>query len=94
MKETIKEEAKIIEADNSIVKLSGELLKDARTSINENKAFSFPLAELSTLGAGVSSLIPAFNTVTQTATISMDGLLRVANAGPGQVLQIAKDGSY
>lgn len=34
---------------------------------------------LSLLGAGVSSLIPAFNTVTQTTSIATEGLFRVAN---------------
>ena len=63
---------------------------DARASINSNKTLSVPIAELSALGAGISSLIPAFNTVTQTTSIATDGLFRVANAAAGDTLKIAK----
>lgn len=78
---------------NSLVELTEDLLRDARASINNNKALSIPIAELSTLGAGVSSLVPAFNTITQTTTIATDGLYKVANATAGDVLKIAKDGN-
>lgn len=37
---------------------------DARKSIEKGKIISAPIEKLSLLGAGVSSLIPAFNTVT------------------------------
>lgn len=76
-----------------IVELSENLLANARANINSNKAFSFPIAELSTLGAGVSSLIPAFNTITQTTTMPSEGLYRIANATIGDTLKIAKDGN-
>ena len=78
---------------NGIVELTEGLLMDARASINNNKALSVPIAELSTLGAGVSSLVPAFNTITQTTTIATDGLYKVANATAGDVLKIANDGN-
>lgn len=52
------------------------------------------IAELSTLGAGVSSLIPALNTVTQTTSIAADGLYTIANAGVGDVLKAAKNGNF
>lgn len=55
---------------------------------------SVPIAELSTLGAGVSSLIPALNTVTQTTSIAADGLYTIANAGVGDVLKAAKNGNF
>lgn len=54
---------------------------------------SVPIAELATLGAGVSSLIPAFNTVTQTSTIATGGLFRIANAAAGDTLKMAKNGN-
>ena len=76
-----------------IVELSENLLANARANINSNKAFSFPIAELSTLGAGVSSLIPAFNTITQTTTMPSEGLYRIANATIGDTLKLAKDGN-
>lgn len=76
-----------------IVELSEILLADVRANINSKKTISLPIAKLSTLGAGVSSLIPAFNTVTQTTTIPSDGLYRIANAAAGDTLKIAKDGN-
>lgn len=78
---------------NGLVELTEGLLMDARASIDGNKALSVPIAELSTLGAGVSSLIPAFNTVTQTTSFATDGLFRVANAAAGDTLKIAKNGN-
>lgn len=82
-----------VSGKNGIVELTEGLLMDARASINNNKALSIPIAELSTLGAGVSSLVPAFNTITQTTTIATDGLYRVANAAAGDLLKIAKNGN-
>lgn len=41
-----------------------EIADDARTEKDEQKSLSIPVAELSTLGVGVSSLIPALRTVT------------------------------
>lgn len=76
-----------------IIELSENLLLDARTNISSNKSISFPIAKLSTLGIGVSSLIPAFNTVTQTTSITSNGLYRVANAAVGDSLKLAKDGT-
>lgn len=76
-----------------IVELTETLLIDARANINSKKSRSFPIAELSTLGAGVSSLIPAFSTVTQTSTIANEGLYRITNAAVGDVLKKAKDGN-
>ena len=94
---------KIIKIDNGdIAPVNGEkklmevaegLLLDARSSIENKKTMSMPIAELSTLGAGVSSLIPAFNTVTTTTTLAADGLFRVANQAAGDVLKMAKNGN-
>ncbi len=70
------------------------LLADARTALNRRDVLSVPIAELSTLGAGVSSLIPALNTVTQTTSIAADGLYTLANAGAGDVLKVAKNGNF
>ena len=86
-------ELETVSGENGLVELTENLLMDARTSINSNKALSVPIAELSALGAGVSSLIPAFNTVTQTTSIATDGLFRVANAAAGDTLKMAKNGN-
>lgn len=66
-----------VSGENELVELTVDLLTDARASINNQKMLSVPIAELATLGAGVSSLIPAFNTVTQTSTIATGGCLEL-----------------
>lgn len=76
-----------------IVELSESLLVDARKNIESKKTISFPIAELSTLGAGASSMLPIFNTITQTTTIPTQGLYRIANAAVGDTLKMAKDGN-
>lgn len=86
-------ELETVSGVNGLVELTEGLLMDVRASINSNKALSVPIAELSTLGAGVSSLIPAFNTVTQTTSVATDGLFRVVNAAAGDTLKIAKNGN-
>ena len=79
---------------NGIVGLSGEMLADARSMQLENVSYSVPIAQLSTLGAGVSSLFPAFRTATQTMAADVTGLYRLANAGVGDTLKVAKDGNF
>lgn len=74
----------------ALLDITQSLLADARTALNSSGVLSVPIAELSTLGAGVSSLIPALNTVTQTTSIAADGLYTIANAGVGDVLKAAK----
>lgn len=69
----------------ALLDITQSLLADARTALNSSGVLSVPIAELSTLGAGVSSLIPALNTVTQTTSIAADGLYTIANAGVGDV---------
>ena len=71
----------------ALLDITQSLLADARTALNSSGVLSVPIAELSTLGAGVSSLIPALNTVTQTTSIEADGLYTIANAGVGDVLK-------
>lgn len=77
----------------ALLDITQSLLADARTALNSSGVLSVPIAELSTLGAGVSSLIPALNTVTQTTSIAADGLYTIANAGVGDVLKAAKNGN-
>ena len=54
---------------------------DVRSELAEKATFNMPIAQLATLGAGVSSLIPALHTVTQTMPVNIQGLFRLANAG-------------
>mgnify|MGYP004627070115 CR=1 FL=1 len=47
----------------ALLDVTESLLADTRMDLNSRGVLSVPIAELSTLGAGVSSLIPALNTV-------------------------------
>lgn len=78
---------------DGLVELTDDLLEDARSSINSNKALSVPIGKLSTLGVAVSTLIPALNTVTQTTSFATNGLFRIANAVAGDTLKLAKNGN-
>lgn len=83
-----------VDEECALLEVTQDILMDARTTFDSKKYMSVPIAELATLGAGVSSLIPALNTVTQTTTIAMDGLYTLANAGVGDVLKVAKNGNF
>ena len=55
-----------MDGQNELQNLAKDLILDTKTDITKEKKISIPIAQLSTLGAGVSSLIPALHTVTQT----------------------------
>lgn len=82
------------QSDNELVDYVEELLIEARENeIPNGTSMLLPFAELTTLGAGVASLIPAFNTITQTTMTNAEGLYRIANNLKGYALQPAKDGT-
>ena len=86
--------SEIIRAENDLIEITEGILLDARTDISEKNTISMPIARLSTLGAGVSSLIPALRTVTQTTTVSTQGLYQLANAAVGDTLKVAKNNNF
>lgn len=77
-----------------MVAVSERMLADVRDSLNSSTTLSIPIAQISMLGAGVSSLIPALRTITQTTTVGTQGLYQLANAGVGDTLKIAKNGNF
>lgn len=79
--------------ENSLQNVTQSLLTDVHTALDNKEVMSVPIAELSSLGAGVSSLIRALNTVTTTTTLSADGLYQIANRATGDVLKMAKNGN-
>lgn len=79
--------------DTNVLELTGDLLADARADLTKGTTLSVPIAQLATLGAGVASLVPALNTVTQTISFDTSGLYRVANQAVGDTLKMAKNGS-
>lgn len=77
----------------NLAELSNEILLDTRDSIENKTAVTMPIAQLATLGAGAASLLPAFRTVTQTTTIGMNGLYKLANGAVGDELKKAANGN-
>lgn len=82
-----------VDESKDLMEITEGLLLDAKSSIENKKTMSVPIAELSTLGAGVASLVPAFNTVTTTTTFATDGLFTIANKVAGDTLKMAKNGN-
>ncbi len=77
---------------NNLISITDDVLLDVRADISQSKSLSMPIAQLSTLGAGVASLLPAFRTVAQTSTVAGEGLYLWVNKVDGDVLKTAKDG--
>lgn len=82
-----------IDESKDLMEITEGLLLDTKSSIENKKTMSVPIAELSALGAGVASLVPAFNTVTTTTTLATDGLFTIANKVAGDTLKMAKNGN-
>jgi hypothetical protein len=83
----------IVRNEQLLAEKTSGMLADVSAEMIRNQSLSMPIAQLATLGAGVSSLLPALRTVTQTTTITTDGLYRVANATEG-VLKASKGGEF
>lgn len=79
---------------NDLISITDNVLLDVRTDISQSKSLSMPIAQLSTLGAGVTSLLPAFRTITQTSSVAAEGLYRIPNAVIGDTLKAAKSGNF
>ncbi len=84
----------ILVAGTDLVEITDEMLLDARTGLTNSNTLTMPIAQLAILGAGVSSLLPALRTVTQTTTINTSGLYRLANAAVGDTLKVSKNGNF
>lgn len=79
---------------NDLVELTEHMLSDIRETTSNKHTLSVPVAELATLGACVSSLIPALSTITQTTSISGGKLYQLANEVVGDTLKQAADGNF
>ena len=82
------------ECNTNLTEIADGILFDAKAHIEDKPVISVPIAQLATLGAGVASLLPVFRTVTQTTTVHAEGLYRLANAGVGDALKVAKNGNF
>ena len=87
-------QTEIIKTESGIAESTWEMLTDIQTDYANKRTISIPMVELSSVGAGVSSVLPAFRSVTQTTSIDAHGLYRLANEQVGDVLKVAKDGNY
>lgn len=84
----------VASSDVELVEVTTGILADTRTDISTVSSLSMPITQLSTLGAGVASLLPALRTVTQTTTVNTQGLYRLANESVCDVLKVAKNGNF
>lgn len=84
----------LVESTENLTDVAESALSDLRTKSASKTVMSMPIAQLSTLGAGVSSLVPALRTVTHTTTVNVDGLYKLANAAVGDTLKVAKNGNF
>ena len=81
------------EDKKDLVARAEDMLNDVSRN-NPDKAFiTMPLSQLSSLAAGVATLLPAFRTVTESMNLGTETLYRVANAGIGDALKVAKNGN-
>lgn len=88
------QENEVARESNNLAEITEEMLLDVRKEIASSNTLSMPIAELALLGTGVSSLLPALRTVTQTSTINTQGLYQLANAAVGDTLKVAKNGNF
>ena len=85
----------LVNDKKEISTMTEQLLLDVRTEeIPKDRSIAVPIAQLSTLGAAVSTLIPALNTISNTTTMDMSGLYRLANKSVGDTLKAAQNGNF
>lgn len=84
-------ELNTINSASDLVELSNCILRESKSDLNNKKVMNVPIGELAALGAGVSSLIPTFRTITQTLSFDTNGLYTLANAVAGDVLKATKE---
>ena len=78
---------------NGLINIADGMLFDVRSELPQGRTTSIPIAQLSALGAGVASLLPAFRTVVQSTEINTANLYRWVNEGAGSTLKVAKNGN-
>ena len=88
------EDMRLAENKTGLEELAEGLRADARNQISTDTTLSVPIAQLATLGSGVSSLVPFFNTVSTTVTVGSQGLYTLANAATGDALKVARNGNF
>ena len=82
------------EMQNELCQVTDALLMDGGAAPARYRTMSVPITSLTSLGAAVSSMVPALRTVTETTTVNMQGLYTLANASVGDTLKVAKNGNF
>ena len=70
------------------------ILYDTAADISKKCIRSIPIAELASLGAGVSFLMPSMESITQVLTASGNSLYKLADAEISEVIEAAKTGDF
>lgn len=89
-----KQDTALAQSSHDLAEVTEGILLDTHTDITRTNTLSVPISQLAALGAGVASLVPALRTVTQTTTVSTQGLYQLANAAVGDTLKAAKNGNF
>ena len=84
------ENIEVISQQNEIIEKTEDMLQITREEILSKSWLSMPVAELSTIGAGAAALSPTLKAVSTGGEV----LYKLANAGAGDALKIATDGTY
>lgn len=87
-----KEVMELKSSEMSLVKLTDNMLLDARAELNNQNAMVIPFAELATLGAGVSKIMPTLSKVIPSNNHVQ--LFKLVNQGIGDTLKVAKNGDF
>jgi hypothetical protein len=82
------------EEQNELLQVTDAFLMDTSIDLAKQQTMSVPIVSLASLGAAVSSLAPALRTVTTVTSVDAQGLYRLANAGVGDALKVAKNGNF
>lgn len=82
------------EKQNELRQVTDALLMDTGVDLAKCRTMSVPITSLASLGAAVSSMVPALRTVTETTTVNVQGLYTLANASVGDTLKAAKNGNF
>ena len=75
-----------------LVGITNNTLDNVRTDISNRTKTSMPIGQLATLGAGVATLLPAFESAVNSSPAGGETLFRWVNQGAGDALKVAKNG--
>ncbi len=92
VKENVLAEAET-EEKKEVLDVVDDFLVSVDADLANYETTSMPIASLASFGAAISSMMPAFNTITETTTMNTEGLYKLANKTVSDTLKKAKDGT-